>query len=49
MYDKPNNTETNGKTYRCKHCKVEVVSKSDFHPKLGKGHGKHCPRRRMFG
>jgi len=34
------------KIYRCKHGKVQVVSKNNFHPVLGKQHSKHCPRAR---
>ena len=37
------------KIYRCKHCKVQVLSKIDFRPVLGKTHSKHCPRRRTLG
>lgn len=37
---------TEGKKYRCKFCKVEVVSRDNHHPILGKEHGKKCPRRR---
>lgn len=33
------------KIYRCKHCKVQVVSKENTNAVLGKSHGKHCPRR----
>lgn len=33
------------KIYRCKHCKVQVISKTDTHAVLGHAHGKHCPRR----
>lgn len=29
----------------CKHCKVDVISKTDTRAVLGKEHGKHCPRR----
>lgn len=29
----------------CKYCKVEVVSRENPEPVLGKEHGKHCPRR----
>jgi len=35
--------------YRCKHCQVPVIGKTDFRPILGRSHGKHCPRRRMYG
>lgn len=48
MYDTPHKTEGT-KKFICKHCKVEVVSKTDFHPKLGKQHSRKCPRRRMLG
>lgn len=34
------------KIFRCKFCKVEVVSKDNHHPLLGLSHGKKCPRRR---
>lgn len=33
------------KKYICKHCKTEVVSKTDSRAILGRVHGKHCPRR----
>lgn len=30
----------------CKHCKVEVISRTDLRAKhIGEEHGKHCPRR----
>lgn len=31
--------------YRCKFCHVQVVSKTNTAPILGKSHGKHCRRR----
>lgn len=34
-------------TYRCKVCKVEVMSKTDFHAILGQEHKKSCPRHRL--
>jgi hypothetical protein len=33
------------KIFRCKHCKVQVVSKTNTKAILGRAHGKHCPRR----
>lgn len=33
------------KRYICKHCHVQVISKLDTRPALGKVHGKRCPRR----
>lgn len=33
------------KVYRCRHCKVRVVSKENTRAVLGQQHGKHCPRR----
>lgn len=33
------------KVYRCKFCKVQVVSPQDTRAILGKEHGKHCRRR----
>jgi hypothetical protein len=33
------------KIYRCKFCKVQVVSKTNTQAVLGKQHGKHCRRR----
>jgi len=30
----------------CKHCGVHMVSKTNFHPILGKKHKKSCPRAR---
>jgi len=30
----------------CKHCRVPMMSKNNFHPLLGKQHKKSCPRRR---
>lgn len=30
--------------YRCKHCKVPVISKTDTRAILGKVHAKRCPR-----
>jgi hypothetical protein len=38
-------TDDKNKKYICKHCKVQVVSKFDTRPVLGREHGKHCPRR----
>jgi hypothetical protein len=32
------------KIFRCKHCKVQVVSRYDFRAILGKVHKKSCPR-----
>lgn len=32
--------------YVCKHCKVPVLSKNNFHAILGREHKKGCPRRR---
>jgi hypothetical protein len=32
------------KVYRCKYCKVAVISRTDFRAILGKEHAKHCPR-----
>lgn len=29
----------------CKHCKVQVISKTNLKAILGRQHGKHCPRR----
>jgi hypothetical protein len=37
------------KKFVCRHCHVEVISKNDFRPKLGKTHAKKCPRRRTLG
>ena len=37
------------KKYVCKHCGVEMVSRDNHHPILGKEHKKSCPRRRMLG
>lgn len=34
--------------YHCKHCKVQVIGKSDFRPVLGKEHKKSCPRARTL-
>jgi hypothetical protein len=34
------------KIYRCKHCHVQVVSRDNHHPVLGKQHSKSCPRAR---
>lgn len=34
------------KKYICKHCGVQVISRDNHHPVLGKEHGKKCPRRR---
>lgn len=31
--------------FRCKHCKVPVISRTDTHAVLGKEHKKSCPRR----
>jgi hypothetical protein len=31
--------------YRCKHCKVQVVSKTNVKAVWGKSHSKTCPRR----
>ena len=33
------------KIFRCRHCKVQVVSKTNTKAILGRAHGKHCPRR----
>ena len=33
------------KVYRCKHCKVRVVSKTNLKAWFGSEHGKRCPRR----
>lgn len=33
----------------CKHCKVQMMGRSDFAPILGKEHKKNCPRKRMYG
>lgn len=33
------------KKFICKHCKVEVISKSDFRPVMLKQHKSSCPRR----
>lgn len=33
------------KKFICKHCKVQVVSKTNHQAIWGKEHGKHCPRR----
>lgn len=33
------------KVYRCKFCKVQVISPSNIRAIFGKTHGKHCPRR----
>lgn len=33
------------KIYRCKFCKVQVISATNTRPILGVMHGKHCPRR----
>lgn len=35
--------------YVCKFCHVQMVSKDNHHPVLGKTHGKKCPRRRLLG
>jgi hypothetical protein len=35
--------------YKCKHCHVQIISKFDFRPILGREHGKKCPRRRLNG
>lgn len=29
----------------CKHCKVQVISRTNLKAIFGKEHGKHCPRR----
>ncbi len=34
------------KIYRCKHCHVQVMGKSDFRPIFTKQHKKSCPRAR---
>jgi uncharacterized protein YlaI len=34
------------RVYRCKYCKVRVVSKQDTRAVLGKEHAKHCRRRK---
>lgn len=33
------------KKFICKHCKVQVISKTNKKAIWGKSHGKHCPRR----
>lgn len=33
------------KIYRCRHCHVQVISKTNTRAILGRSHGKHCPRR----
>lgn len=34
----------------CRHCKVEVESRSSFYPKhLGEEHASWCPRKRLYG
>lgn len=43
------NTAANPKIYKCKHCKVQVVSPKDFRPILGKSHKPNCPRKRNMG
>lgn len=34
------------KIYKCKHCGVQVISRDNHHPVLGKAHKKSCPRAR---
>jgi uncharacterized protein YlaI len=33
------------KKFVCKHCKVQVISKTNLKAIFGREHGKHCPRR----
>lgn len=35
------------KKYICKHCKVEVIGKTDFRPVILKEHAHFCPRRNL--
>lgn len=37
--------ELETKKYVCRHCKVQVISKTDTHAVLGKEHKTSCPRR----
>lgn len=33
----------------CRHCHVEMVSRTNFYPILGRSHKKGCPRHKMYG
>lgn len=41
-------SNVDNKIYLCKFCKVQVLSKNNFHPVLGKEHKRCCPRRKTL-
>ena len=44
----PRKREDPVKKFICKHCKVQVISKTNFHAIFGHEHKRSCPRRKRW-